>query len=82
MIKGIGVKNGRPTLMIGLSKENCKRLVDGKPIEFAVNEIPGLYDAMLQIKLMDAYVVILGGDTEETIMSDIKREMLSTEPKS
>lgn len=82
MIKGVFARGGRMHLMIGLSAENCKRLLDGQPITFDVSEIPAVFTVMPSIKLLDTRVVVIGGADEQTMMDDIRREMSSTGPKS
>jgi len=62
MIKARGTTgDGRPLMVIGLSRENCERLLDNKPISFDAAE--------LGLKLS---VIILGGEDEEEIAEDLR----------
>lgn len=62
MIKAVGkTPEGKTLLLIGLSRENCRKLLKKQPIVFDAGEldIPGLH------------VSIVGGNTE----ADIAREL-------
>lgn len=64
MIKASGQNGDTPVLLIGLSKENCARLLAGRPIMFNASEV-GLADLQL---------IIVGGETEDHIAADIIRQ--------
>ncbi len=60
MIKAIQtLGDGRPLLLLGLTKKNCKLLLEGKPIKFDMAEL-GRPDM--------GEVVIVGGKNEGAIM--------------
>ena len=54
-------ETGRPCLGIGLSKENCDRLLEGQPIQFSTE---GMGLPVLEI-------LILAGATELSITADL-----------
>lgn len=64
MIRAVGRHgtDGRPVLIIGLSRRNCERLLEGDPIPF--DAIPWG---------VDAHVVIVAGETEESITEDFRK---------
>jgi hypothetical protein len=51
-------------LMLGLSRGNTERLLDGKPIPVELKELLGI----------DAVLVIVGGETEDAIARGIARD--------
>ena len=63
---------------IGLSRENCRRLLEGQPITFELFEIgfdvvdvPGGTGGKIGPP-MKARVLIVGGETEETILAELR----------
>lgn len=62
MIKARARFKGRDTIIIGLSRESCDRLLAGQPIRFDGEEllIPGLT------------FLVLGGETEDEITEDLR----------
>lgn len=56
------LQNGKKLIGIGLSRENCNRLLDGKPI---------LFDGD-QLEEFGLQFLIMGGETEETIHNSLK----------
>lgn len=70
MIKFLGVKDGRPMLGLGLSRGNCRKLLEGKPIFIDLKVLLGTSD--LRADLNDATVLIFGGETEEAMIEDLK----------
>lgn len=62
MIKALAHRNGRPLLILGLSRKNCKHLLRGEPIHIASEEVDIPYG-------MD--IVIMGGNTEQSIADEI-----------
>lgn len=64
MIKfsGTNPETGHPLLGIGLSKENCDRLLEGQPIMFPAANMAGL-------PAIDVF--IMGGTDESTMLSDM-----------
>ena len=50
---------GRPTMLLGLSRKNTERLLDGQPIHKDIG--------------FPIDVLIVGGETEETILEDLKK---------
>lgn len=69
MIKARATLGGRDTLLIGLSRTNIDRLLDGKPIQFDGAEL-----GWPQFK-----VVVLAGETEADILDDLKSIGVATE---
>ena len=67
MIKGrIQTKNGGATLLLGLSRTNCERLLDNKPIlvtkaMLVALGLPGVTE-----------IVLIAGETEESIVADME----------
>ena len=62
MIRASGTAgDGRPVLIIGLSRRNCERLLEGDPIPFDAAPWG-----------VDAHVVIVAGETEEAITNDFR----------
>ena len=53
--------NGMPILLIGLSKGNCEKLLDGKPI------FKGPQDTLMSLS-----IIIVGGQTEDEIVQSLK----------
>lgn len=53
---------GRPHIVIGLSRINCGRLLDGQPISFAGD----------WVGVPDVTITILGGETEAEIADDLR----------
>jgi hypothetical protein len=70
MVKFLGMSGDRRTIGLGLSRENCQRLLNGQPIRVAVDApLPaglGLTDLPLDI-------VLIGGETEASIGAEIER---------
>lgn len=64
MIRATGKsgKDGRPVLVIGLSRRNCERLLEGDPIPFDAAPWG-----------VDAHIVIVAGETEEAITQDFRK---------
>jgi hypothetical protein len=68
MVKLTGVsKNGKLAVVLGLSKLNCDKLLEGKPIFFLGDEIgiPGIS------------VTIVGGEDEQKIVESLKKSGLN-----
>jgi hypothetical protein len=62
MIKAVGrTGDGTPLLILGLSAENVKRLMNDKPITFNLSEVG----------LESMQVAIIGGPTEQFIMEQL-----------
>lgn len=62
MIKAGGkTAEGRPLLVIGLSRGNVERLLDNQPIRFAADPLG-----------VECEVLILGGETEADIVEDLR----------
>lgn len=62
MIKAVGEAGGKRFLLIGLSDENIRRLINGQPIRF---QLPEPLDPT-------SNVFIIAGTTEEIMMEQIK----------
>lgn len=64
MIKALGeTKDGKPLLLLGLTKKNCELLLDGKPIKIDLSELGG-----------DGFVIIYGGQNEKSLASALNIE--------
>jgi hypothetical protein len=61
MIKARGVFGGQEAIVLGLERENMRRLLDGQPI---------MFDGA-QVGLPGIRILILGGET----LSDVKEDM-------
>jgi hypothetical protein len=60
MIKAIGW-NGK-LVIVGLSRGNCEKLLEGKPIMLAPETLPGLRQ----------HVLVVGGETEQAITKSLE----------
>ena len=58
---GAQMPDGRLVFGIGLSRENCRRLLDGKPIAFPLEEMGGKGE-----------ILIMGGETEQAMMRQLQ----------
>lgn len=66
MIKARASFGGDPVLIIGLSRLNVERLLDGMPIRFNASELG----------LPPLTVLILGGETEDSITEEFRSHPL------
>lgn len=64
MIKARGEKDGRPVLLLGLSRANVERLQADQPIVISADELEAMGLPAVQ-------VVILAGETEATIAAQL-----------
>lgn len=65
MIKASGgLKDGTPLLMLGLSRENTRRLLDGQPIQVRADHVDPRLPALA--------IVLVGGETEEAIAATLE----------
>ncbi len=55
MIKAAGSLEGRPLLVLGLSRRNCELLLEGRPIKVDLEEVG---------RPEQGVVLIVGGETE------------------
>lgn len=69
MIKFLGSRNGRPLLGIGLSRGNCRKLLEGKPIFIDLKVM--LFQSGADMN--DATVLIFGGETEQTMQDNLQK---------
>ena len=68
VIKASGTsRNDQPFILLGLSQENWDRLRDRKPIEFNATALG-----------FDGDIIIVGGDTEEDILDELRAHRLVT----
>lgn len=65
MIKAVGGPPGEPVLILGLSKLNTERLLANQPIRISPEEVE-------KMGLPSMTIVLLGGDTENDIMEDLR----------
>ena len=63
-------ETGRPVLGIGLSKENCQRLLEGQPIQFNTTGME---------ELPDLDVLVFGGETEQEMATLIVEHAAAAE---
>lgn len=65
MIKASGGgADGVPLLLLGLSRENCRRLLDGQPIKVRADHVDP--------RLPTLTVVLVGGETEDAIAAELR----------
>lgn len=69
MIKFLGTRDGRPLLGFGLSRGNCERLLEGKPIFIDLK----VMCANASADLNDAVMLIFGGETETEMQMDLAK---------
>lgn len=62
------LKDGRPLIVLGLSKMNLKKLKEGYPIKFNLNEID-----------LEGEVLIFCGKTEQHILRDFEKAGIKIE---
>lgn len=62
MIKFLGTRAGRPLLGFGLSRANCEKLLEGRPI--FIDPKVMLMDVEKLPDLNEATLLIFGGETE------------------
>lgn len=68
MIKGMGATaDGTPLVILGLSRLNTERLLDGKPIQ-----VPAADLAQLGLPPGGPGVLLLGGETEDALLEDLR----------
>lgn len=65
MIKASGeTGDGTPLLVLGLSAENCRRLLAGQPISVLTEDVDPRLPAL--------HIVLLGGETEGAIVAEMR----------
>jgi hypothetical protein len=75
MIKGRMMMGDQPILLLGLSRENCRRLLDDKPIRISSADLA-------EIGLpTDMEVIIIAGETEASISQSLGGMPLQPEVK-
>jgi hypothetical protein len=71
MIKFLAERDGRPMLGFGLSRGNCEKLLEGKPIFVDLKlMLEGLLNGTKPIN--DTTVLIFGGETEASMTAEIE----------
>jgi hypothetical protein len=73
MLKFLAEKDGRPMLGLGLSRGNCKKLLDGKPIFIDLKVM--MADVSPVPDLSEATVLIFGGENEATMQQELSALM-------
>lgn len=63
MIKAVAATSDGTVVILGLSRENCKRLVAGQPISVKLAE--------LDPRLPELTILLMGGETEETMAAEL-----------
>lgn len=71
MIKFLGERDSRPMLGLGLSRSNCEKLLEGRPIFIDLKVM--MMDVQNEPNLNDATVLIFGGETEEVMQRDLRK---------
>lgn len=71
MIKALGKSGDRPMLLFGLSRKNCELLLEGKPIKIDLQQM--LEEAIKRHDLNDAVVILMAGETEESITEELSK---------
>ena len=71
MIKFLANRNGRPMIGLGLSKGNCKKLLEGKPIFIDLKVM--MMDMNPPPDLNEATIFIFGGKDEASMAADLKK---------
>lgn len=69
MLKFLGTLGGRPTIGLGLSRANCGRLLEGKPIFIDLRVM--LMDVEKLPNLNEATILIFGGENEEAMQLNL-----------
>lgn len=64
MIKAVAATNQGSLVILGLSRENCTRLLAGKPIEVNLRE--------LDPRLPEVTVLLFAGETEEVMAQQLE----------
>lgn len=64
MIKAVAGTTERPTVILGLSAENMRRLLANQPIPVDLKE--------LHPDLPELRIVLLGGETEDDLAEDLR----------
>lgn len=64
MIKAVGSGADGPIVFLGLSRENCTRLLANQPIPVRLRE--------LSPDLPDLTIVLIGGETEADMAEDLR----------
>lgn len=71
MIKFLGTVGDREVLGLGLSRDNCDKLLEGKPIKIDLEKM--LAETDQSYDLNKALVLIFGGETEADMQLDLYR---------
>jgi hypothetical protein len=71
MIKFLAERNGRLMIGLGLSRENCRKLLEGKPIFIDLKVM--MMDVKEVPNLSDGTILIFGGKDEKTMQDDFKK---------
>ena len=69
MIKFLGEKEGRPMLGLGLSRGNCEKLLQGKPIFIDLKVM--MMNVQDLPNLNEATILIFGGENEAAMQRDL-----------
>lgn len=68
MIKAVGATSKGSLIILGLSRENCTRLLAGLPIHVDLHELdPRLPEGLT--------VLLMGGETEEAIAGELQQRI-------
>lgn len=69
MIKFLGEKEGRPCIGLGLSRGNCQKLIEGKPIFIDLKVMLAKVEKVPDLN--EATILIFGGETEEEMAAKL-----------
>ncbi|MDE2468670.1 MAG: hypothetical protein KGL35_07995 [Bradyrhizobium sp.] len=72
MIKFLGEKEGRPCLGFGLSRANCEKLLEGKPIFIDLKVMLMKMDQPPDLN--EATVLLFGGETEGSMSAQLGKK--------
>ena len=70
MIKFLATKEGRPMIGLGLSRGNCRKLLEGKPIFIDLKVM--MMDVGELPNLNDATILIFGGENETEMQAQLE----------
>lgn len=78
MIKFLAHRDGRPMIGLGLSKGNCQKLLEGRPIFIDLKVM--MMDCEKLPDLNEATILIFGGETEEAMQEELGK-IITKAPK-
>lgn len=73
MIKALGTSQGRPVIILGLSRGNCTKLLEGKPIKIDLRLMKLESKEPQQYDFNYATICLCGGETELAIIDELSK---------